>query len=773
MRNWQGLREDLSVTSEDGMLTATNVSYKIIGELRRRPGLTGRLDESGTLVREWTDPFGAAYLVYNSGSGTIRTVKLSDNSETTVASSLNTAIRGCFATSNGRLMFVNDFDAMQRIERGDATGGTVGIAAPTLAIGTPTSAVTGTVTIGTHGMRYRYFDSKSLYMSDPSPQTDITTAAGVTLSFDITASGGGGQIIRSTDAKVDQVIVELTDAGSSTFYRASTVNQVLTGTTVSTDDTSLRAGTLAARDGDFGHQQPPLCSMLIEHRGRLFGWGSTVYPVTGVTVTTGTTAAARVTVTGNTFSPNWAGRLIKIASDTKAYRITAVTGTSGLVLSEAYTGTAATVTGVQVFSATPDMLYWTRAGFPEAWNPTSFARRVLQNQSDIPAGVASYNDTLYLFGQRTMRGLDYAADPATGSLIQVATEMGLWNQRCLVEAGGRLYGWGRSGAWSINGLIPLHISRAVDPAVDGSTAGLTTNFDPAQFERFHGVFDPRERVINWFYCTDTETYPKHAISYDIDRDCWQLRSWKQGMQASALTTGGTTNPTRAIVADENGYTWYLTPDRFDGVSAYLADGVLSVTTGTTSVVTVSQALPTTAPDDLAGTIVTTSSGAECVIASNTANTITVSTPFASAPLGGSELFVGQIDYAVKSKWIAAQSLDAKKRPAYCAVHLVPGFSTGKLTFNVFLDYASSAYVYTKGSGDTDLDGVTITDGSANVILDNDGGSGDGVLFVPLPAEWHRSIAVQITSTRPSDLIKLLDIDLVYKDKHSIMKVEAE
>jgi hypothetical protein len=772
MREWQGLREDLSVTAPDGLATATNLSLRVIGEARRRAGLAGRIDEAGVLVTEWTDPFGTGYLIFNNGSGTLKSVRISDGTETSLATLLNANLRGCYAKSNGRLYFVNDFNPMQRFERGDTTGGVAGITAPTGSIGTPLNTATGVVTPGTHGMRYRYFDSKSLYMSDPSGQTDITTVSGTSLTFEISASGGTGTVLRSTDPKVDQIIIELTDAGSSTFYRAATINQVLTGTSVNLADSELRVQVAAARDGDFGHQKPPLCSMLIEHRGRLFGWGTSVYVVTGVAVTTGDTSAARVTVTGQTFSTEWAGRLLKIGSDTKAYRIVSVTGVSGLVLSEAYTGTAATYTGAQIFSATPDMLYWTRAGFPESWNPTSFARRVLQNQSDTPAGFASYNETLYLMGQRTIRALDYTADPATGSLNQTASEMGLFNIRCLIEANGRLYGWGRSGAWSMNGLNPVHLSRPVDAAIDSTDSTLSHNYDPAKIEQFHGVYDPRERVLLWYYATSSETYPKHAICYDLDRKQWSIRTYKQSMRASCLTTGGTTNPTRALVADENGYSWYLTLNAFDGVPASMSGGVVTVVTGSTTVIQTVETLSVS--PTLVGVVATTATGSvERLISANTATGFTVSVAYSSAPVSGTEIYLGQMNFTLKSKWITLDMLDAKKRPSGLAVRLVPGTSGGKLTLNVFLDYSGTAKTYTKGTGDIDPDGVTITNGSADVVLDNDGGSGDGVLYVPLPGEWHRAIAWEINSTRPKDLLKVLDVEFLYSDPRSIVRVTDE
>lgn len=771
MRQWQGIRDDLSVVSDEGLLTATNVSLQIGGELRRRPGLSGRVDETGTLVTEWTDPFATSYLVYNSGAGTLRAVATIAGTETTVSSGLTTLNRGCFTKSNGRLYFCNDFNSMQRIERGNSTGGTVGIIAPTAAIGTP-ALTSGSTTVGTHGMRYRYYDSKSLYMSDPSDQTNITLTGTSVLTFSVGTSGT--TIIRSTDTKVDQVIVELTDAGSSTFYRASTFNQTLSQTTVSMDDTTLRLQVTAARDGDFNHQPPPLFALVTEHRGRLFGWGSTVVTLTGVTVSS---ASTNITVTGATMSSGWAGRLIKVGSDTKAYRIDSMSGTGVAVLSETYTGTSVVSTGVQFFSATPDMLYWSRAGFPEAWNSLNFARRVLQNASDTPSAFFSHHEVLYLCGQQTIRVLDYASDPASGQLVQVPGEMGVWNQRCVVFANGRVYAWGRSGAWSINGLMPVHLSRAIDDRIDGSDSSSTDNIDVSKFEKFHGVYDPRERVITWFYCTSSDDLnPLHAIRYDLDSKEWTLATWKQAMQASCLVAGGTTNVTRALLADTNGYSWYITPNSFDGVPVSMSGGVVTVssTGATTTSVPVTQSLPT-GTTDLKGVMLYTSSGDEALVASNTANTLTLSTgnALATAPSNGTELYLGVIPFTIKTKWTSGGGIQDKKRPQYLMISKVPGTSAGNLTVTIYLDYSTSAYVFTKGQSDVDPDGITTTNGSANATVDLDGGSGDGVVFLQMPADWSRVISAQITSYRPTSTIKLLDVKFTVTNSRNEVTVMDE
>lgn len=771
MRDWPGVRADLSAIADEGLATAKNVSYRIGGELRRRPGLdgNGRIAEAGLLVSEWTDLFATPYLVFNN-SGTLKSLKISDGTETSLATGLNTGIRGCFARANGRLYFTNDFNPMQRIAVGDAAAGVAGISPPSAAITTPTVTTGGGLVVsGVHGLRYRYFDSKSLYMSDPSGQLDLTViGTGSILTFSIGTSGTN--IIRSPDAKVDQIILESTDDGSSAFYRVATVNQVLTSVTFNIDDTTLRQQTSGIRDGDFGHQPPPLCAMLAEHRGRLFALGTTIVTITGVTVST--SATPTFTVTGSTFSSGWAGRLVKVGSDSKYYRISAMSGTGLGVFSETYTGTAGVATGVQVFSPAPDMLYWTRAGFPESWNLLTFARRVMQNDSDTPAGLISHHEVLHLLGQRTMRILDYDRDPASGQLLQIPTTMGLWNQRCLVAANGRIYGWGRSGVWTMNGLIPKHLSAPIDELVDGSDSSSTDSFDISKYEQFHGIFDPRERCINWFYATSSETYPKHVLSLDVDTGKCFVGVFKQGIRASCLVTGGASNITRSLVADENGYSWYLKPDVFDGVPTVMSGGVATVsnTGSTTTIINITESLPT-GSTDLVG-VVAVYSSQERLISANTANTITVSSAFSSAPTVGTELFLGTIDVTVRTKWLAFDALPNKKRPTYLMIALVPGSSTGKLTVKIYVDHSTSAFTFTKGSSDTAPDGVTITHNSSSVTVDLDGGDGAGVAFVPLPDTWSRVISAEITTTRPQNLFQLVDVQWVFKDKNNSVPVEG-
>lgn len=769
--DWPGVRADLSVVSKDGLLTAKNVSFKIGEELRRRPGLGGtRINETGLSVTEFQQQLQGTYLIYFGTGGTLKSVNLSTAAEVTLKSSLNTAYKGSTAKSNGRLYFVNDFDVMQVIERGDVTGATAGISAPTATIGSP-SASGGSCTSGTHLIRYRYYNSKSLYISNPSPALSYTATGSVDLTFSIGTGTGSEAIIRSTDPKVDQVIIEMSAAGASTYYRAKTVNQALTGATVSLADATLTLLDLTSIYGDFGHEPPPLFKLITECRGRLFGWGATAYSLTGGVAAT--LSGTSITNTGTAFSPNWAGRLLQVGGDTQTYRITSGS-TSSLTISTNYSGTSVTGAALKVVSGAPYTLTWSRAGFPESWKPSDWARRVLMNDGDIPTGMVCHHDVMWLFGKITMCMLDYTADPATGKVYLIPTEMGLWNQDCLVKAGGKIFGWGPSGVWTIDGMLPQHLSSPIDEAIDGSDASSALNYNSDNCDNFFANYDPKERCISWYYTTAATGYPQNAIVYSLDTGKWSTRTFRQAIRCGCLTTRGQSN-VQALVADDNGYSWTLTADAFDGVPVSLSGGVVTVSTtgATTTVIPVSGTTLSTSPD-LAGIVVyNPSTSGSAVIASNTATAFTLASALTAAPSIGDALYFGSFEAQIRTKWVSAQGMDYKQRPTWLSVKKVPNTSTGTLNVKVYLDFSTTAHVYETNISDTWPDGITLTNGGSTVVVDLDGGSGDGVAYVPMPAEWNRVISAEVTQIKPLGTLQLLEVSFITDDQKNMVKQDGE
>lgn len=759
---WQGMRDDVSQTSEQGVLVNTNTSYRNDGELTRRPGLSSRIDvgAAGLLCQEFRQPVNGSYALFFSSAGNLIAVNMSSLTATTVKTGLSATYRGGMTKSQARAYFVNDFDKMQVIERGDATCNDAGITGPAGDHPAATSTASGAGTTGTHRVRYRYKNSKSGYVSNPSGELSLAVVSSTNGSNTFPIGTTSTSITRSVDAKVDTLVIEMTAVNGTDFYQATTAANTASTVTVALSDTALTAGTnVTAFFGDFGHEPPPLGAIVTEHRGRLFLWGATERSFSGVAVTNSST-----NITGTGFSTNWTGRQVQVDSDTRIYTISAASS-STLVLSENYQGSTSASTTLNVFSNAPDTLYWSRPGFPESWKPLEQARRVLQNEADTPAGMISQNDVLYLFGQRSQRKLIYTNDPATGKLVHIPTNMGVWNQQCLVEADGLIYGFGRAGIFVTEGSGPQHLSKPVDDTIlDGNTFAGLAALDPAYFTEFHGVYDQRERCVTFFYVKSGDTTPKNGVSYYVDDGTWRLDQYRQAIRSSTQAAGST-NQVRAMLADENGYAWFLVPNRFDGVPSTMTSsgtytGVVTCAAGSsTTILQISApSLPTGTGTDLVGCILTDSTGAnERRITANTSTTITLSSALSSSPSAGTEFWVGSIPLTLRTKWWVGDGLTLKKDVPYLCISVVPSAAGGKLLVSIFADYAATPSAFTAGSSDTQPDGVTWTDGATFATVDLDGGNGDGVVCFRPPVRWSRALSARIQNLKPLGDLKILDV----------------
>ena len=758
--NWQGMRDDVSQRSDQGLLISQNTSYNTQGEIGLRPGLGARLDNAGQLVQEFKQPVNGSYALFFTTSGTLVAVDMATLTAVTVKSGLDTDYAGCMTKSQGRAYFVNDFDKMQVVERGDAACTDAGITGPVNTHPAAVSTASGNGTTGDHRVRYRGRNSKSGYVSNPSGELTLTVVSSTNGSNTFDIGTASSLITRLTDSKVDQLMVEMTTVNGDDFYLAATVaNSVTTSVTVNVADASLSQLTnVTAFYGDFGHEPPPLGAIICEHRGRLFEWGSTERVKTGVTV-----ASSSATVNGTGFSPQWTGRQMQRSGDTRIYSIQAASS-SQFTLSETYAGTGSGAATITVFSNSPDTLYWSRPGWPESWKPLEQARRILQNEADQPAGMISQNDVLCLWGQRSLRKLIYTADPATGKLVHVPTDMGVWNQQCLVEADGLIYGFGRSGIFAFDGSGANMISLPVQETIDnGNDFAVINALDPAQFTEFHGVYSTQERTVTFFYTQTGDTKPKNAVTYYVDDGQWRIDRFRQGIVSSTMAAGST-NRVRALVCDENGKSWFLTQRRFDGVPTTLIDsgsnytGVVVCASGSTTTVLqiASPSLPTGTGVDLAGVILTDSTGAnERVVTSNTASTITIPA-LSGAPSAGAEFYLGSISWKMRTKWWVGEGLENKKDPSYLCISFIPTASSGKLIARVYADYATNPSAFTD-TGDTKPNGVAWTDGATFATIDLDGGGGDGFVCIPVPVRWSRALSAQLESIKPLGEIRVLDV----------------
>lgn len=742
---WEGVHDDLSSVGNSGFRELFNVSFYVDGELRRRPGHYNRFAQSGDSVMEYDDPInGKHYVISDSSAGTLDSVKASDGTVTSLATSLSDARRGTFARSGGRIYFANGFDKMKVVEDATGSAADAGISAPSGDIGDPTLS-SGDCTDGSHRVRYRYYNSKTGYYSNPSGAISATTSS-QKMTFGIASTAD--DILWSTDSKVDQIKLEATLANGTVYYVAATVSN--SATTVDFDMSDLDLELQPTLGGGTGYAPPPLFDIVAEHRGRLFGIGAETVTVSDANPTNTSTT---VTSASNAFSTEWPGRLIrfpKATDSTKRYRIDSVAHAGSLELSEAFDGTGGAQSS-QVLAVAPDTLYWSSPTLPEAWDSTSQARRVLQNYADEVTGLASYYDDLYIFGQNTVRRLVYTTDPAGGKLEHLPTDLGVWNQHCIVEADGRLYGWGRNGVWYLRGLLPVHVSKPIDDTFDDRA-------DKTASAKYHASYDPDEGSLSFWYVASGDTEPQEALCLDAGQ--WSIRKWDKGITASA-SVADDSGSSHQLICDENDYSWFQSREHFDGV-AYTANASVTAAAGsTTTVVNTAESLS----DCVGCTVYRPSDGTVRVITAYTGNSFTTSA-WGSTPSVGEAFYIGRISTSGKSKWIPGGGVTEKKF-VQLGVGFIPESGAGSLDISVYSDFGG-AYQLTEFSDDVHAQGVSFDDGDTAATVSYDSGDNqDGFAPIPCPTDWKRVWSFGFTADEPAGTLALTDIGLATKDRRFV------
>jgi hypothetical protein len=679
---------------------------------------------------------------------------------TSLATGLNTANVACLASCQGAIYISNNFDVQKKWNGIASALLDSGITGPSLAIGTPTTGAGG-FSNGDHLVRYRYKDTSTGYVSNPSPATTITVSGGNgILTFGI---GVADDIRTTSDTKVDQYVIEATAVGGGTFYQAGTAAVGATSVVVGMADSSLiqqfnsdsEYGSTADLEA-FSNEVPPIGTIIVPYRGRMWVFGDEAYGLTNVTFTNNSTA-----ITGTGFSTAWDNGvpfLLLRNGDTKAYEISAVASSSAMTLSVAWTGSTGSYSA-KVIKRFPNRGYHSRLFYPEQFYVSKWARDFLANKSDQVRAATGRKDGLYVFGLTNSERLIFNVDPsaAAGAVLSpIQGRRGCFNQRCFVDVEGELFAWDRQGMWIV-GEVPQHISGKIDES-------LKLYIDYAESSQFHASFDPESRAVMFFFVQSGDTAPKTAACYEIETGRWFYSSFLQGITASQIVSTDD-GEVRLMLGDENGYSWYYGIDgAFDGPPP-TTETVLTVTgSPTTTVIPVNETLPTTAPALNGVMLYNPLTGESRRISSNTANQITVASAFSAAPDVDQELYLGPILFEYRSKWWVGNGQESRKNPPYLLIKLFPGSSTGTMRVYFYADMATSPSQITKFVTDELPDGVTATDGAyyLTVALSGSGGTSesDGVVSVPVPIEWKNAIQVRIASSRPDGDLRILDAQLV-------------
>lgn len=681
---------------------------------------------------------------------------------TNIATGLNQNSPGTLTGIQNQIYFVNGYDPCKVWDGISATTSDAGITGPAAAIGNPSSTAGGSCTIGTHGIRYRYMNSRMGYVSNPSPATLYAVAGGAQqLTYTI---AGGGPIFTSADAKVDTILIEMTALLSGDYWQVAKVANVAGSYSISISDSLLTQNLnsdanygSAEKNEVFTHSPPPYGTITLAYKGRAWIFGNTPFTLTA----TFTNASANVTAMSVNFSQAWVGQVIKRGTDTSAYVIASgTTGANSMVLQAVYGGTGGTGAST-VYSTTPNRGYYSRPYAPEEYFPATWARDFLQDRDDIITSVIGRRDAMYIFGLFSAERLQYDADPSatTSTRSPIQGNRGCFNQRCLVGVEGHLYSFDRQGIWSVSD-VPEHLSAPIDDY-------LRANVDYSKYAQFHASFDPVERVLLFYFVRQGDTQPKYAACMEVDTGRWFFDSWFQSMTASAIvpTSDG---QVRMLLCDGNGYSWFFGVDgSFDGVPPG-SPTVITCTNSSNSLVIVSETLP--GSNLLLGvTLYRPSTGESVVCSTNTTTQIALATNFSTVTTIGETLYLGPIQLEYQTKWWTGPSQGGKKQPAYLNISMYPGSSTGTLRVYVYSDFATAPTTPTSFPTDNFPKGVSVPSNVSYIEVNLDGGgtSHDGFVSVPLGSSFQRAVKARITSIRPDGDLRISKIEFSFTNKQQL------
>jgi len=312
------------------------------------------------------------------------------------------------------------------------------------------STGSGDMSAGIHYFRYRYKDSTTGYVSNPSEER--TFAAGTissgqySVTFPIRDGGSSSiNIIRSTDPKADRLVLEMTVAGGTEFFSAAEVDNSASSVVLTYGVTDAAIGVSFLPYPEFGHELPPITKYLVSHRRRIFAFGQVKHAI-GTAVFTSTS----VDITKGGTDPDWNDEVLGSAtnksvvkwyirkdSDSVEAEIDYYdAGNNKIVLVSGYTGLSTSGAGESYAIYSKANTIWvSNPGYPEGFSTLQFLDSPQGEMSGrLTAGVG-YGNSMVFFTENTMFKLAWDSGPLIDPfMVNLSTKSGAISQRTVVEA---------------------------------------------------------------------------------------------------------------------------------------------------------------------------------------------------------------------------------------------------------------------------------------------------------------------------------------------------
>jgi len=657
----------------------------------------------------------------------------------TLSSSLSTDHLPNFRTYDSQLYVVNGWDACKVWDGVSATIVNAGIASGGSDWAPSPSSASGDIAIGTHLIRYRYKNSRTGYVSDPSKEySHAVSSTTKKLTFSI-GDSGSSNIVRSTDSKADTIVVEMTAAGGTTFFEAETAAMTASSVVVNIDDDALAEAVLDY-DND-GHGVPPVCSLIEEHNARMWYGGRVVHSSGTCSVTNGSTT---VTLNNASLTDAILTAYLAIDGDTKSYSIASKTNASVLELDKNYEGTTGSGKSYSIFWLEPNIVFWSKPGYPESVDPDNYTV-VLKKRGDVLSAMKAYSSRMLFFGQNSIDEWRYTDDPADGMIRPCSDERGALNNQCVIEAHGRIFVMDKLGFYQWSCPTPLPLSSPIDEIIPD------INWD--QSDRFHGIYSPQEKCVRWFYCADSDEHPQNYFEFDLEQNTWCIGRLGFGVRSSTVVQ--TDSARRVLYGDRYGYTWFADIGRSDGAHP---DYTLTGTVGsgsTSQIIQIDEAALYISGDGLDGVELYWKEGEESgVIDSNTASAVTLKSALSETPSEGDTVYLGRIAGKLKTKAIAVKRPADRQENLYAHIFFVPTSSSRKAICRVYEDYSATAKSDYAAKAER---GVTYTASSDDIEIDLNNET--GMVRIPLSSSASHVVELEFEFNQPDTAARILGVSI--------------
>lgn len=665
-----------------------------------------------------------------------------------------------------RAYMANDYSAVRTWDGVWSAVVDAGIDSPSAAPGAATQAA-GNVTLGSHLIAYYYRDSKSPggesegygYRSSLSPtSTEVVATTTKKLTFSVTAAGGGGDIIRSSDPKVDTIVICATLAGGSAFYIVGEIaNSVVATFDYDVSDTILTQYTpLTGVGGEDGHDSPPVCGQIAFVRNFAFYGVQFPRQTLILAATNGSQYLTYSIATTYSLSAEWAGRLITLDGDARSYVIDTIDPAFNpsygrITLTENYAGTSRNDVDATVASNSPNRVWWSKQFYPESCSLLTRSIDTMDDTDDTVTCVTSFMGDPWFLGKKTAQRLVFSVvggEISDYELVTMSGSCGAWNRFCVVKPDAdSLFCWGSNGVWILSGGRPTIVSGPIDNA-------WRAIIDYDEVDQISGFYDPDERVIGWTFVKSGYSAPQHALVYALDTGDWRIDEYRH-ILSSACTATDPNGRLRCVVSDAVRDVAFYRGGATDGVPS--GTGKYTVDSGSTTTITqVTGSLPTGgAGSDLSLLRAYSPDLDETVnVTTNTANTITHGA-FSSALTAGQSIYVGSIPVIAEMSWWIGDDMSQEKVPEKLSIYAIPSSTATVMTVYQYKDFSTTPVTISNVAGRTYPKGVTVN--AARNGFNVDLSVSDGYIEVPVGATAAKVLKVKVVVDDPAGEFKILNI----------------